>query len=296
MSKKTSNTPTSLPSALLVSRKEAEQKIDSQISKADAMRLEAIASESALKDARQRYYQWDDYTRTLLPTLFSGDEFQREFTSPLHYIYVGSNGLAANISEHRDDIGRKIGRLQSIRNRLELLSEPNNSSQGRPASLYVAPAPKDKVFLVHGHNREMLLEAKDLLRDLGVEPVILSEKANLGQTIVEKFEREANRNVKYAVVLMTDDDLGEARLRATNIAALKPRARQNVILELGSFMTRLGRGNVAVLYSDGVEMPSDYSGVAYISFSDGEWRTKLVKELTAAGINVDHGGLYGEPK
>jgi predicted nucleotide-binding protein len=61
-----------------------------------------------------------------------------------------------------------------------------------------------------------------------------------------------------------------------------------VILELGYFLGRLGRRRVCALYQDGVEIPSDYSGVLYVRLDEGgAWRLQLAKELKAAGLPVD---------
>jgi len=42
---------------------------------------------------------------------------------------------------------------------------------------------------------------------------------------------------------------------------LRPRARQNVIFELGFSIANAGRERVCVLYEEGVELPSDFHGV-----------------------------------
>jgi predicted nucleotide-binding protein len=81
--------------------------------------------------------------------------------------------------------------------------------------------------------------------------------------------------------LLTQDDVGGAQGQAQH-----PRARQNVILEMGYFFGKLGRDRVAVL-NDGVEQPSDF-GLGYISYS-GNWKDELAKELTAAGFAVTAG-------
>jgi predicted nucleotide-binding protein len=65
------------------------------------------------------------------------------------------------------------------------------------------------------------------------------------------------------------------------------RARQNVILELGYFMGRLGRRYVAPLLGPGVEQPSDTSGIGYISLDESDWPFRLGAELIAAGVDVD---------
>lgn len=142
-----------------------------------------------------------------------------------------------------------------------------------------------KVFIVHGHDNEMKLAVARLLENLDFEPIILSEQADQGRTIIEKFEEESN--VGFAVVLMSDmDDIG-AEVGSSDY---KPRARQNVILELGYFIGRLGRKNhVCVLKKGNVEVPSDILGVVYKSFSNNDdgWKFALAKELKAAGYSVD---------
>jgi predicted nucleotide-binding protein len=62
------------------------------------------------------------------------------------------------------------------------------------------------------------------------------------------------------------------------------------VLELGYFIGRLGRGNVAVISheddSGPVERPGDVDGVVYIPYKD-DWRTKLLREFRAAEIKHD---------
>ena len=69
---------------------------------------------------------------------------------------------------------------------------------------------------------------------------------------------------------------------------LAPRARQNVVLELGYFIGRLGRDRVCALKRDDIEMPSDFGGVVYETFdSGGGWKQALGRELQAAGFDID---------
>src|SRR5258706_1627408 len=84
------------------------------------------------------------------------------------------------------------------------------------------------------------------LEKLDLKPIILHEQPNKGRTIIEKFE--AHADVGFAVVLLTPDDVGEAADRADK---LKHRARQNVVLELGYFIGKLGRGRACDLHGAG---------------------------------------------
>jgi len=142
-----------------------------------------------------------------------------------------------------------------------------------------------RVFLVHGHDEAVLHETARFLEKLEQDIVILREQPNRGQTIIEKFEDYSD--VGFAIILLTPDDRGgEASLPYEK---QKPRARQNVIFELGYFIGRLGRHRVCALYRPGVELPSDYAGVLYVQFDEqGGWRLALAKEMKAAGLPVDY--------
>ena len=119
---------------------------------------------------------------------------------------------------------------------------------------------------------------------MGIEATILHEQANKGQTIPEKFEEHAD-DAGFAIILLTPDDVGAPK-DETN--SLKPRARQNVVLELGYFWGRLGRKRLCVLYKEGVELPSDMSGIVYVPMDNfGGWKQKLAREMNRAKLPID---------
>lgn len=138
-----------------------------------------------------------------------------------------------------------------------------------------------KIFVVHGHDEGAREAVARYLERLGFEAIILHEQANKGRTVIEKIE--AHGEVGFAVVLLTPDDVG-----GLEGESLQPRARQNVLLELGYFVGRLGRARVCALKRGEVEVPSDFGGVVYETFDDhGAWKTALGKELEAAGFEID---------
>lgn len=140
------------------------------------------------------------------------------------------------------------------------------------------------VFLVHGHDEAIIHQTARFIENLDLDVIILREQANKGRTIIEKFEDYAN--VGFAVVLLTADDRGGTA--STPADELKPRARQNVIFELGFFIGRLRRMRVCALYEQGVEIPSDYSGVLFVPIDQaGMWKFALAKEMREAGLPVD---------
>ncbi len=147
----------------------------------------------------------------------------------------------------------------------------------------MGPISGSKVFLVHGHDESARESVARFLEKLRLEPIILHEQPSGGQTIIEKVERYAE--VAFALVLLTPDDVGAVCSKKQD---LQPRARQNVILELGYFLGRLGRAHVAALVKGQLEKPSDYDGVVYIDMDlAGAWKLHLARELKTAGLNVD---------
>lgn len=146
----------------------------------------------------------------------------------------------------------------------------------------------NKVFIVHGHDGEARETAARFLSNIGLVPIILHEQASRGRTVIEKVE--AHGGVGFAIVLLTPDDEGRARGKGE----LEPRARQNVLLELGYFIARLGRENVCTLKRGQVEIPSDFAGVVWTDMDNsGGWRVVLGKELRAAGYEIDWNHVMG---
>jgi hypothetical protein len=134
--------------------------------------------------------------------------------------------------------------------------------------------PEKTVFIVHGHDEAVRDSIDAFVQKTVVNKVIvLHDEDDDGDTIIEKFERYAKR-AACAIVLLTPDDLG----RAKDDGELRPRARQNVVFELGYFAGMLGRKNVIALVKDEVEQPSDLSGVLHVRWN-GEWKFQLQRRL-----------------
>lgn len=160
------------------------------------------------------------------------------------------------------------------------LQEHRNNFQSKKIDI-----DETKVFIVHGRDKTILTETELLLKNAGLNPIILSKQANSGLTLMEKFEKHSD--VSYAVILLTPDDIGSYFEKDTH-PNLQYRARQNVIFELGFFYGKLGRSNVCCLLKQSVEKPSDLDGIAYIPFNESidEITLDILKELREANINV----------
>ena len=172
--------------------------------------------------------------------------------------------------------------LKSMVDEIDVFWEDADKVSPKGLSARVAPPTDDRVFLIHGRDDGVKEKVARFLEKLGLDVVILHEQPNKGRTIIEKFESHAEAG--FAVALLTPDDVGSL---ADAWDKRRPRARQNVVLELGFFLGKLGRDHVCALTSGDVEIPSDYDGVIYIPLDRGSWRSDLAKELKAAGMEVD---------
>jgi predicted nucleotide-binding protein len=138
-----------------------------------------------------------------------------------------------------------------------------------------------KIFIVHGRDNGPKEAVARFLERMSFVPVILHEQPNQGRTVIEKIE--AHSSVCFAVVLLSPDDEGGLKGEQA-----KPRARQNVLLELGYFVSSLGRNKVCALQCGEIEIPSDWQGILNGVFDEtGAWKQCLARELESAGYNVD---------
>ena len=109
---------------------------------------------------------------------------------------------------------------------------------------------------------------------------------NLTQSFPAKFEKfEANTEVVFAIIiLLTLDDEGYPFNQSNR---KQVRARQNVIFELRYFMAELGRKHTCALYVPGVEILSDFLGVAYCEFeAKGKWKSDLKKRIASCWTSI----------
>jgi len=228
------------------------------------------------------YSSWELVTRNYLEKAFG-------INSP-NVSTITSVGKYGSFPMNADDDWWENHRKESLRTQikkleglLELLETEQTLSQGQSPTLEHSKM-GHKIFLVHGHSEAALHETARYLEKLNQKVIVLREQPNQGRTIIEKFEDYAD--VGFAVILMTNDDRGGKYDVACD--EQMPRARQNVIFEFGYFVGRLGRNRVCALYSEGVEIPSDYSGVLYVPIDEqGAWRMMLAKEMRAVGLPVD---------
>lgn len=272
--------------ALIIDKASFKIKLSEIIETGKELLNRSITNIAELEKNQKDYYNWDDYNSEYLKQVFNNENSQYKKTydeTNRYYGLFGGGNDSPNqkLKGLKDKISNKVTSLERLYEKIDLLK--SDIEESLPVvTISKSVNNNTNIFIVHGHNLAVQQSVARTIEKLGLNPIILSEQPNAGNTIIEKFE--ANSDVGFAVILLTDDDEGKLK---TDID-LKSRARQNVILELGYFIGRLGRKRVLPLYSEGVELPSDIHGLLFIPIDKADtWKFALVRELKEVGYNVD---------
>lgn len=187
-----------------------------------------------------------DKLKALLPDLY--EDFQSIDIEPSVKMVSTSNGPIPNHFSRAqiERLMRDIDQVFEIRANSELEQPKRQASQC--------------VFISHGHSNDWRVVQPFIEKDIGLPTIELAQEPNLGRTIIEKLIDNADR-CDSAVIVMTGDDIAREDER---------RVRENVMHEIGFFQGRYGRTMVVLLHEEGVNVPTNLSGVAYIPFPKGK--------------------------
>jgi predicted nucleotide-binding protein len=160
-------------------------------------------------------------------------------------------------------------------------AEPDDPS--RPAT-----ARAHRLFLAHGRDDRWKEAVAHLLEHAGTEDVtILSDHPEERVKLLEHIGEQPGGS-RYAIVLLTADDIGAVRLESTEEPYFTTRPSQRVVFEMGFLIAALTPGRVCVLYEDGVELPYELTGISHVRLDlAGTWQPKLLLALCRAGFDYD---------
>lgn len=232
--------------------------------------------------------------------IFDGRRVDRENVEKI-FVLESQENIESLVNHHRDDmrnsmivfpITRRNTAIDSKYAKIitdEIIEEAQKSIdyESNLNNVQRSDLPKEtltskKKIVVYGHNEAPKLNLLLFIRSIGLEPIVLDEQPNNGQTIIEKIN--SNSDVGFAVVLYTPDDT------VVNPCESYKQPRPNVFFEYGYFMSKLGREHMALLKKETKELKenSGITGTGYIKIDDaGGWKLPLARELKAAGYDVD---------
>lgn len=147
------------------------------------------------------------------------------------------------------------------------------------------------IFVVYGHDLHSRDQLELLLSKINInDPFILGKTSGKGLTIIEALEQHLSRDgeANVGIVLLTPDDMGYSVKDGEG--SIRGRARQNVILEMGMLLSKLGREHTIILVKGNIERPSDLDGIIYLQYDNHikEVFGKLCDRLEGLGVDIDH--------
>jgi len=291
------NTLSHQQALLRMNKEEAQTRIDKQVQQGHLLlETQAVINQATLEDLESGYHKWYNFTIRLLKNIFGDDQEVSNFSGTKTEFKM----FLAFYAEPQMRVNDKTRHIQNGITVLSSLLEQIIDGLFKEDPLIAATYTNSeilinkKVFIVHGHDHGLKEAVARLLEKQGLEAIILHEQANMGRSIIQKFEDYA-AEACFAIVLLTPDDIGG--IGDSDPADFALRARQNVIFELGYFRgyfrgyfkDKLSGARVCVLYSNEVELPSDIQGVLFVPYNktSNDWKHALLREMHAVGINVD---------
>lgn len=196
----------------------------------------------------------------VLPVLKKCGELQDELRGQLPELYSDLQSREIPAASRTNDYeGRgyvERGYIEDVVRDLDYVFEVRAGSQ---LAVVSAPAIPRRVFLSHGRASDWREVQPFIERDLGLNTLELAQEPNRGRSVLQKLVEESDR-CGYAVIVMTGDD---------DFGAGSPRARENVMHEIGFFQGKYGLSKVALLHEEGTNIPTNIHGLVYIPFPKG---------------------------
>ncbi|HED38486.1 MAG TPA: hypothetical protein ENI76_09640 [Ignavibacteria bacterium] len=274
------------PRTILIKDRNAfKSKIIEQITQGKQLYSTDIQTEEQLKQIEKQFKLWNDYNQEFLKVSFNiaSNEYLYRYKNSGSMIGVDDVMRGANIHHPNHRLKTIKQRIESKTNELESLLLKADLI---PSNFETLPITNTKnamkvnpiVFIIHGHDEEMKKSVQVFLNRARLDDIVLHERPDKNRTVIEKLIEEG-ASADFVIALLSPDDIqSDGTIRA----------RQNVILEIGYFIGRLGREKVKILRRENTDIPSDLHGILYENFDkDGAWRIKLAKEMIAVGISID---------
>jgi predicted nucleotide-binding protein len=196
--------------------------------------------------------------------------------------------------DRRLGVGAELTPAQHVGSQLAHHANGTTPAERDPTGA-AAPARTRQVLLAHGRDERWKQAVEHLLEQAGEHELrIVNQRSGEHGRLADALDEEPTTASRYAVVLLTADDVGGPRLESDSEPFFSTRAHQEVVFQMGFLVAALSPGRVCVLYEDGVELPYDLEGVSHVRLDlAGTWQPKLLLHLRRAGFDYDLNKLVG---
>jgi predicted nucleotide-binding protein len=262
---------------------------DDLVAKAQALMQPRVQREFFEKYDRAKFPK-DDIGRNVLVSLgLPKDRSERAFE------ILKENGTAAKIiretktgpfvalgSTNTAQVVRPAGDAVEMEDDEGADASPASTSQSTPPAATAAPSPpsKKQLFVAHGKNTKPLDDLKKILNEFKIPYKVAVDEPNKGRPISAKVAQLMNE-CSAGIFIFTKDEKFLRDGKSGHEEVWRP--SENVVYELGA-ANKLWGQKIIIVREEGVNFPSDFSDLGYITFKDGEIASKameIFKELIA---------------
>jgi predicted nucleotide-binding protein len=163
----------------------------------------------------------------------------------------------------------------------EILDDDTTVVNFKPAPKSSAPK---QLFVAHGKNRKPLEDLKRILDQFQIPYKVAVDEPNIGRPISSKVAELMEECSAGIFIFTKDEEFFRKNKQGEYEEVWRP--SENVVYEFGAASIRWDR-KIIIVREDGVNFPSDFSDLGYITFKDGEIAIKameILKELVGLGL------------
>lgn len=198
--------------------------------------------------------------------------------------FVAMNGAVAGAKQMGEEPPEPVRGIQPSQTDASALVDDDASEarDGGAASKMspVLPSGPRQLFVAHGKNRKPLEDLKKILDQFKIPYKVALDEPHAGRPISKKVA-DLMRTCSAGIFIFTMD---EKFLKEDGSEVWRP--SENVVYELGAGNI-LWDNKIIIVKESGVDFPSDFRDIGYITFNAGEIANKaldLLKELVALGL------------
>ncbi len=184
-------------------------------------------------------------------------------------------------SKNVNDLGSTLDELETEE---EVTVPKGTASQDSQKTTSKAAASQTQlgqaIFVAHGKNKKPLEQLKKILEQFKIPYKVAVDEPNLGRPIGTKV-RDIMQGCNCAILIFTADEEFQ-----TTSGTTVWRPSENVGFELGA-SGYLYENRIVIMKEEGVDFPSNFRDLGYISFSKDQLEAKamdVLKELIGFGI------------
>ncbi len=246
---------------LLVSREEAEEKIQEQIEKGQQLIKRPVDTKGKSIQSLDDFGRWLRYNKSLLLKLFDTQSMVDEYTkicgsamlSNSHSYRLKPVQFSLDSMFYKTIIDNCNNYLKGICEQLELYDEPSDTLSN------TSTEKGTHIFIGHGHSL-IWRELKDFISErLELSCDEFNRVSTAGIGTKERLKGMLDQACMAFLVLTAEDEQTDGTLHA----------RENVIHEAGLFQGRLGFEKAIILLEEGCQEFSNIHGLGQIRFPKG---------------------------